>query len=737
MTGDITAIPTPSDLSEDELARWRPHQGEVTSALVERLELPEGARVAVVGSAARTLARCADPTLTGQHAQAHLIVGEVQSGKTLAFTTVMALGRDNGYRLVIVIAGTKNNLLEQTIDRLDDDMLGGDGGANPWRTLINPDSNQAGEIGDALSEPDAAETIVCFVLKHTQRLAQLADALELVGSHIDLSRVPALIIDDEADQASLNLKATKGGISATYGAIQRLRGSLPRHDFLMYTATPQGPLLIALEDELSPQTTTVLRSGDGYAGGHELFVEHRDDYVRTIPDAEVQAAIDPAATDPPPTLRAAIATFLLALVIAQERENPKPISMLIHPDVKRAVHHRHFEWAQAITQDLRQRLADPSDAAFADVVRDVFAAPYRDLSGTVPNLDPIESLVARIPQWARHITIRVVNQNAQREITPKDWKRHAGWIVIGGNKLDRGFTVKNLAITYMPRGPGLSHADALQQRGRFFGYKASYLDICRGWFNADTRSGFQEYVTHERALQLSLIEVESEARPLRHWRRQLLLSPNLKPTRQQVISLPTTYRRVLATDGWFDQRFVFVRTTTERNRSVASEAFDRWRPEAIQEPNDPRDSRHVIAAARAEDLSPVLVDWVNDYDDEERALGMSLILTTLLDRRPDLQARVLFADGVRGVDDRDHARERTARSTAVPPSKRQINVFQGRGSAGGRPFPGDRAFVDEERPTVALFMLDLGGADPTMADILVPALAVHVPSDLQTLILQT
>ena len=214
----------------------------------------------------------------------------------------MALARDNGYRLVVVIAGTKNNLMEQTIDRLDDDLLGGDGGANPWRMLIDPDEGQAAEIADVVGEADAAETVVCFVLKHTSRLDRLATALAVVGDHVDLSAVQALVIDDEADQASLNLKAQKGETSSTYAAIQQLRSALPRHDFLMYTATPQGPLLIALDDQLSPQTTTVLRSGDGYVGGHELFIEHGESYVRTIPEAEVQIAIDPkffgAAGDP-------------------------------------------------------------------------------------------------------------------------------------------------------------------------------------------------------------------------------------------------------------------------------------------------------------------------------------------------------------------------------------------------------------------------------------------------------
>ena len=732
---DITAIPDPASPRDDALAGWLPHQGEVTSALVERLELPREARVAVVGSAARTLARCGDPRAVGEHAQSHLVVGEVQSGKTLAFTTVMALARDNGYRLVVVIGGTKKNLLEQTIERLDDDLLGGDGGANPWRTLINPTLKQTREITTVLSEADAAETLVCFVLKHTRRLQQFAEVMAVVGGHVDLRRVPSLVIDDEADQASLNLKAQQGDQSSTYAAIQQLRDAVPRHDFLMYTATPQGPLLIALDDQLSPETTTVLRSGTGYVGGHELFVAHRDNYVRTIPDADVQIAIDPTAVDPPPTLRSAIATFLLALVIAQERGNPKPISMLIHPDVKRAVHDRHLQWAEAITADLRQRLADPSDAAFADVLRDVFAEPYRDLATTVADLDPLESLASRVANWARHITIRVVNLNAQREITPRDWKRHAGWIVIGGNKLDRGFTVKNLAITYMPRGPGLSHADTLQQRGRFFGYKGGYLDICRGWFNADTRGGFEDYVSHERALQLSLVQVETEARPLRLWRRQLLLSPNLKPTRKQVINLPITQWRILGTEGWFGQCFLFVGTTGERNRRLAPRLFGEWREQATRVAGDSRKHPHSLTDVPLAELLPILADWSADGEDVVGLLGVSLLLTTLLDERSELGARLLYIDGVNGIDDASRARHRTARSTQGPPELWEVNVFQGRGSGSGG-YPGDRAFTDNERPTVAVFLLSLEGANPSADRVLIPALAVHVASSGQALIVQ-
>ena len=653
----------------------------------------------------------------------------------------MALARDNGYRLVVVIAGTKNNLMKQTVDRLDDDLLAGDGGANPWRTLENPGDSEAPEILDLLAEQPAAETVVCFVLKHHQRIDHLADAFAIVAGGVDLAAIPALIIDDEADQASLNLKARRGQESTTYSAIQRLRDVLPRHDFLMYTATPQGPLLIAINDRLSPQTVTVLRSGDGYVGGHELFVEQASSYVKSIPDAEVQIAIDPDSIDPPPTFRSAIATFLLALVIAQERRNPQPLAMLIHPDVRRAVHDRHLQWARTIMQDLRQRLADPEDAAFADVVRDVFQAPYADLAQTVAGLDPLDRLVRRLPDWARGVKIQLVNQNAQREIDQRDWRRHPGWIVIGGNKLDRGFTVKNLAITYMPRGPGLSNADTLQQRGRFFGYKAQYLDICRGWFNADTHSGFAEYVTHELALRRSLVDVESQAQPLRLWRRQLLLSPSLRPTRKQVINLPTATRRVLGPDGWFDQRFVFVHASVNRNREIAPGLFA-WREQARAAAGDPRTTPHFVADVPVVDLLPLLADWKSDEEDIDRLLGVSVMLTSWLEAELKSECDVpptcqlLFADGIDGVDDQHRARRRTPRDANVAAGEREVNVFQGAGSSGNG-FPGDRAFADDVRPTVAVFLLDVSRSDSSFAGILVPTLAVHIPSTAQDLIVQT
>src|SRR5690606_5459357 len=127
------------------------------------------------------------------------------------------------------------------------------------------------------------QTILITVMKnhtHLKNLIQVLSALELEG-------IPALIVDDEADQASMNTKAQKPGEeSTTYANIMELCRQLPHHTYLQYTATPQAPLLINLIDKLSPTFIEVLTPGPGYVGGKQFFLDHPE-LVYTIPDSEL------------------------------------------------------------------------------------------------------------------------------------------------------------------------------------------------------------------------------------------------------------------------------------------------------------------------------------------------------------------------------------------------------------------------------------------------------------------
>jgi len=140
-------------------------------------------------------------------------------------------------------------------------------------------------------------------------------------------------------------------------------------------------------------------------------------------------------------------------------------------------------------------------------------------------------------------------------VNPEEWNRYPGWIVIGGNKLDRGFTINNLAVTYMPRGAS-TNADTLQQRGRFFGYKASYERFLRGWFSEASEEMFADYVIHEKLMRARLRELDENDTDVRMWRRTFVLPNGLRATRDQVVALITNQWQ-LGPGFIFSQRLLY------------------------------------------------------------------------------------------------------------------------------------------------------------------------------------
>ena len=256
---------------------WSPIQKEHATGVVERGLSDVAARAKLIQSAAEILGSGVNPALSKGTATG-LVVGHVQSGKTLSFTTVIGLARDNGFPLVIVIAGNKDPLLTQSHQRLARDLnVEGGEGLPAWIMAKNPraQDNQYEQLlrqtianwRDKTRDADEKPTLLLTVLKQNHRLRSLATLLR----KLDLRGVPALVIDDEADQASLNTKVNTGEESTTYRRLRELRDELPCHTFLQYTATPQAPLLINIADTLSPDFVRVLEPGDGYVGGEEFF----------------------------------------------------------------------------------------------------------------------------------------------------------------------------------------------------------------------------------------------------------------------------------------------------------------------------------------------------------------------------------------------------------------------------------------------------------------------------------
>ena len=523
---------------------------------IRRQNLPPQSEKRLTENSSRILQRT---ELLGGEASSNcqLVVGEVQSGKTMSFTALIAMAHENGFPLVIVLAGTKLQLLSQTRDRLRRDLRAdGDGGANPWvltekltKGTRKESIQQVQNVLKIWLEKDAPKTfkstVVITSLKNRESLDEIVHLIDGLKSRFDLNNFPVLIIDDEGDQAGLNLKWRDDEESPVYAAINRMRNSLARHSYVMYTATPQGPLLIGIQDALSPKFVTLLKSGEDYLGGRDLF-EDNDDFVKYIPNHEHASIFDKSQSAPiPNSLKHSIAFYLLALYVAQNRANPKPLSMLVHPSSSIELHVAYSRWVNDVLDSWEAVLRDPSEQTYKNEKSRFFELAESELKKTL-NLGrewDLDEALRDIRWWISKIKVCVVNSKGQN-IKPDEWKSKAGWIVIGGNNLERGFTIENLAVTYMPRSLGGGNADVIQQRGRFFGYKRPYLDLLRGWFFLENAQAYRDYVVHEKSIRSQLEVIDNQNGKLSEWRRRFLLDPAYSPVRRQVIALQIMQKRL-------------------------------------------------------------------------------------------------------------------------------------------------------------------------------------------------
>jgi len=551
--------------------KWQPLAGGAEASGVVQRKLPNepAAQDAVQAAAAAILGRAMPPGAAGQ--ETGLVVGYVQSGKTLSFTTVAALARDNGFQLVIIVAGSSIQLSGQSRDRLRTDLGITPDRPRTWIAYHNPRRADAGNIQRIFDEwrdsklPDSMrQTVLITVMKQHQNLRHL---VELVGS-LNLASISALIIDDEADQASLNNEVPEGTQSTTYRRLLDLRSALPSHTLLQYTATPQAPLLINIIDTLSPNFVEVLEPGPTYVGGVAFFVDHPA-LVRIIPPQQVPTAGNQLA-GAPESLLEALRAFILGVAAGLKLDNGAGNrSMLVHPSHRTAQHQEFYSWISDVFEEWRRVLRESDSDGDKKELLQSFRAAHADLARTAADLPAFEELLRFLGSAFNRTSIVEVNRRRGGPVII-DWGQQYAWILVGGQAMDRGYTVEGLTVTYMPRGIATGNADTIQQRARFFGYKQRYLGYCRVYLETQTLNAFEAYVEHEEIMRAQLKHVAQKGMPLNDWRRAFVLDPSLKPCRDSVLEFD--YVRSLISSDWFTPGYVLSdEATIATNRRVVSE----------------------------------------------------------------------------------------------------------------------------------------------------------------------
>ena len=729
---ETSAVVTPMDAQQVPGAQWQPSVGDEARGVVGRTGLPARVGDAVIDAAASILARGVDPS-SGESQRSGLVVGYVQSGKTLSFTTVMALARDNGYRLVITIAGTSKNLLDQSTQRLRRDLdVGGAEGFFRWVTFTNPthDENSRRSIQQALEEwsdpnvpHDQRPTVLVTVMKHHVHLQNL---ISLLGQ-LELEGVPTLIVDDEADQASLNTLVNRGRESTTYRRILELRDAVPCHTFLQYTATPQAPLLINIIDALSPQFVEVLEPGDSYVGGSSFFGGRRG-LVRVIPFAEVPSDDNPL-VDPPPTLLEALRIFLVGVAagLIQGAYRDSKRSMMVHPSRETAQHQEYRIWIGQIFDEWGRLLNLPEDDPDRIDFMEDFREAHTDVASTVPDIPAFEDITRTLPRAFRLTSIEEVNA-ARRGGTPTiDWSRAYGWILVGGQAMDRGFTVEGLTVTYMPRGPGVGNADTIQQRGRFFGYKRPYLGFCRVYLEQDVLTSFEQYVDHEEEMRRQLQGVRDSGSSLTAWKRAFVLSPDLRPCRNNVVQYD--YARGRYADSWFTPQFILnAQSVVDANREVAQSYLQTLTLEPDEgNPNrEPAQMHHVVRDVRLTDaIEQLFVPYRFTAPRDTREItGVLLQLSHALEENADELCTIYRMSP-------DYLRERSF----APSGRISSTLFQGAAPVNppelrGSVYPGDSFIRDVDRVTIQIYFLEALQSKQVVAHE-VPVIAIWIPSRME------
>lgn len=592
--------------------KWHPDlSGPRVAAFVEKQRSSGTAQhelERVVIESTRILGRCVDPNKSANQSTG-LVVGKIQSGKTMSFTALAALAHDNGFGLVIILAGVKTNLLEQTVSRLQGDLNISEESVGQWIIFTNPqmEHDSGPRLKNALQKwldpaitKNKKRVPFVVVLKHQDRLHHLTKVI----LRLSMENLPVLIIDDESDQAGLNTYSSanrqtgSSRMSANYKRIKELRESLPFHAYVQYTATPQANLLTSIQDQLSPDFAEIITPGESYTGGKDFFYEGSP-YVIEIPQQDLVQATIPNSVIPH-SLVEAFSIYVYGCAFSQILGYEDIFTMMIHPSQATAQHKKYFTWAKNLLDEWRSSLSDPSSEDRATYI-------YETLNRNKDTLQ--KTIAAKLPD-AKELPIYEVISNIElREVNSTlsgkskiSWGDSRYWLIVGGAKLDRGFTVKGLTITYMPRPLGDGKADSAQQRARFFGYKKKYFQFCRVYLDRNVIDSFVNYVEHESIIHHELEKCRGQ--PLHYWERLFFLSPNIEPTRKNVIGIDL---RRLQLKGWvvFDSLaddeetvrhnenlvYSFISSIPEEKKCIASEAFP---DHFIDRRPEPKDDKHIL-----------------------------------------------------------------------------------------------------------------------------------------------
>lgn len=520
--------------------------------LLQKKRLPRDVITSTDEVTDRILDRMGNPHDTSSWDRKGMVVGHVQSGKTANYTGLICKAADAGYRLIVVIAGIHNNLRNQTQARIDEGFVGRDTGRMEKRatqerpkvigvgtfndqrvpvslTTTLKDFNKATATTNTSQIGSYAVPVVLVIKKNYRTLTNLVDWLRehSAGRNSQMVDQPMLLIDDEADNASINIRYGKEEVSRINGQIRELLGLFRRSCYVGYTATPFANIFIdpdeddeVYKQDLFPRHFIIgLDAPSNYFGARKVFLDgvpddsdRRPAHLRYITDngdlLPVQHKIGHEITALPDSMLQAIRTFMVARAVRNLRgQSGQHCSMLVNASrftgVQNLLRNRILEHVREIEDALRvdgaKRDSDRNPAIAK--LRECWLAEYSDAG---QSWDDVRSLLLNVAASTQVVS---VNRDSPNSLDYESSGENGLTVIaIGGFSLSRGLTLEGLTVSYFLRNSLMY--DTLMQMGRWFGYRQDYEDLCRVWMLEEATSWYAHIAEATEELQRELKRME-------------------------------------------------------------------------------------------------------------------------------------------------------------------------------------------------------------------------------------
>lgn len=512
--------------------------------------MPPKVVIAVDESTDRVLAKLEDPARNGEWQRKGLVVGHVQSGKTSHYTGLICKAADAGYKLIVVLAGLHDSLRSQTQLRLDEGFLGIDTqyahrsdekssvpigaaaltGADRILAGSLTTSDAKGDFKRAVAKnivlPIGDIPVLLVVKKNTSILRNLIRwVTEIHGVPVSqdsaekiVRGVPLLVIDDEADSASIDVGSKTDMPSETNKQLRRLLNTFEKSAYVGYTATPYANIFASTAnhdewgDDIYPRSfIESLKPPSNYFGPVRVFglaatadddvdqpplpvFRDADDYQTWIPDKHKKTWVP---GELPGSVKEAVLAFALSSAARRARgQGSKHSSMLIHVTRFQDVQKRVYDQLQEHLQSIRLRLkfGDGESHSIYEELRELWEGDFEQTTLRWPgetitmSWDVIEPHV--LPAVEK-IEMLLLNGSSEDALEYHRHREHGlSVIAVGGNKLSRGLTLEGLSVSYYLRATRMY--DTLMQMGRWFGYRPGYEDLCRLYTTTTLRDWYRE-----------------------------------------------------------------------------------------------------------------------------------------------------------------------------------------------------------------------------------------------------